>query len=276
MLLVSLIGALGFASVDLGLTTDTLPSAGYSAADTPFLDVSKLRGHLRLSGHTASSQHEKALLQTAAAVASNAQLSTEFLPLGTVPDAWMPASIALLESLAGTVSARATLNGSRLRIRGVGASNWKDAESRLRQALPEFIQADIEMIITDDGIDSRDLCKRAFAEFRTGAINFEESTILLRESARPSMDRAISLADACRSSTLVITGHTDATGPEAWNRQLSLARANVVADYLRQGGIAGERLRTEGAGSAVPLANNESRYGRSLNRRIEIRFESEP
>ena len=53
---------------------------------------------------------------------------------------------------------------------------------------------------------------------------------------------------------------------------LSLARAGAVAAYLDSRGIAKERLVVVGAGSSLPVADNATRYGRSINRRIEIQF----
>ena len=276
LLLVFLVGVLGFVSVDKGLPADMPPPAQYSAADTPRLEISKLLGRIRLSGHTASSRHENELLQAATRFVPASLTSADFRPLGTAPDFWAPASTALLDALAATTSATALVSGNLLQIRGVSAPAWAETERRLREALPDSVELDIEMIIADDGIDTLDLCARAFAEYRTGAIKFEESTTVLRESAKPALDRAISLANACRSSVIAVTGHTDASGPEAWNRRLSLARANSVAGYLEKGGVAAERLQTSGAGSSMPLANNDSRYGRGLNRRIEIRFQPAP
>jgi outer membrane protein OmpA-like peptidoglycan-associated protein len=95
----------------------------------------------------------------------------------------------------------------------------------------------------------------------------------MRRSAYPVLDRVIALADACRGSTLTITGHTDSTGNESWNQQLSLARAQAVATYLDSRGIAGDRLISVGAGSSLPIATNATRYGRGINRRIDIHFE---
>lgn len=120
--------------------------------------------------------------------------------------------------------------------------------------------------------DVLSLCGRAFAAFRHGPINFEESTTRLRSSAYPVLDRIIALADACRDSVIVITGHSDASGDEAANRTLSLDRARAVAEHLIAHGVSGERIEVAGAGSSVPVADNATRYGRSLNRRIEVVF----
>ena len=196
--------------------------------------------------------------------------------MGTAPDYWIASSVAVLDALSSTVSANALLIDDTVRIRGVGDARWDESARRLRRQLPAVMTLDVDMIVADDRVTVGDVCERAFAAYQTGAIRFEESTTRLRPSSRLALDRAISLADACRASRIAITGHTDASGPETWNRELSLGRADAVADYLVAGGIARSRLLTRGAGSSMPLATNATRYGRSLNRRIEIEFRQAP
>jgi len=116
------------------------------------------------------------------------------------------------------------------------------------------------------------LCVRAYADHKPGPVNFDESTATFRSSAVPVLQRIVALANTCRSAAIAITGHTDSSGDERWNVHLSLARAEAVVDYLVQRGIAAERLIATGAGSSAPIADNATRYGRGLNRRIEFVF----
>ena len=67
-----------------------------------------------------------------------------------------------------------------------------------------------------------------------------------------------------------MTGHTDASGSEGWNQHLSMQRAQAVGDYLVSGGVDRARLLLAGVGSSSPIADDSTRYGRSLNRRIDI------
>lgn len=258
--------------VNNGLAPDAVPPAAYSALDPARLDFSWHGTSLELAGHTASSRHEQQLIRVAARKFPDTRTRPEFSPLGVAPASWQTSSLAVLESLSATLSGHATLINSTVSIRGVATDAWHDAARHLRASLSESTQLDIEMMIVDVAIDTRELCERAFSEYRTGSVRFEESTTILRDSARLALDKAVSLASACRESVLSITGHTDASGPEAWNQALSLARANAVADYLEKGGVTRERLRTFGQGSSEPVASNRSRYARSLNRRIAIRF----
>lgn len=68
-----------------------------------------------------------------------------------------------------------------------------------------------------------------------------------------------------------IEGHTDRVGGAAYNRQLSLARARAVKDFLvDRGGVDGARLSTRGFGFDQPLAPNDDEAGRAKNRRVEF------
>jgi len=67
-----------------------------------------------------------------------------------------------------------------------------------------------------------------------------------------------------------VVGHTDSTGAEAYNQQLSEARASSVARYLESQGVLPARIVSRGAGESNPIASNDTAQGRSLNRRVEI------
>ncbi|MEZ5540476.1 MAG: OmpA family protein [Pseudomonadota bacterium] len=67
-----------------------------------------------------------------------------------------------------------------------------------------------------------------------------------------------------------VTGHTDSTGSEDYNMQLSRARAGSVARYLESRKVLPQRITTTGMGESSPIATNDTAQGRALNRRVEI------
>lgn len=67
-----------------------------------------------------------------------------------------------------------------------------------------------------------------------------------------------------------ISGHTDSTGKEHHNVNLSLRRAETVAYYLIDKGVLFDKVYFEGLGSSQPISDNTSEQGRSKNRRVEI------
>jgi outer membrane protein OmpA-like peptidoglycan-associated protein len=69
---------------------------------------------------------------------------------------------------------------------------------------------------------------------------------------------------------VTIYGHTDNTGSDAINQQLSNSRAQAVADYIVSNGVAANRLTTKGMSSSQPVADNSTAAGRTQNRRVEV------
>ena len=99
---------------------------------------------------------------------------------------------------------------------------------------------------------------------------FRQSSTEIRDSSFGTLARIIDFAYDCPRTVIAITGHTDASGDETWNRRLSLARAQAVADHLANGGIDPQRLTVSGLGSSEPIADNSTPQGRGRNRRIEF------
>ena len=67
-----------------------------------------------------------------------------------------------------------------------------------------------------------------------------------------------------------IDGHTDASGQESYNEQLSLRRAKSVGKVLVAVGIKEENIQLRGLGSSKPVASNDTAVGRTENRRVSI------
>jgi outer membrane protein OmpA-like peptidoglycan-associated protein len=69
---------------------------------------------------------------------------------------------------------------------------------------------------------------------------------------------------------VLIVGHTDNVGSDAYNMDLSQRRADAARSYLVSMGVPAERIRTQGRGESEPVAPNETEAGRQQNRRVEI------
>lgn len=250
--------------------------AAYSAADSPEFRISSYRALLVMTGHTRSALHERRLANAAREHFPAHDTQPEFYPLGVAPGWWDDATTGLVKLLVGMESPDAYLTQDALRIRAVveDTSIVEEQLQVLRKLLPPSTAIDTQFILLNRDSTAAAFCEQQYAAQTSGPIAFEESGTEMRMSAYPVLDRVIALADACRGAAITITGHTDSTGSESWNQQLSLARARTVANYLSSRGIAPDRLVTVGAGSSLPIADNATRYGRGINRRIDIHFES--
>ena len=272
--LLLLAGLFAMLRLDSGQPEQPLPAANYTALTSPELEISLRQDPLAIRAHTVSGEHERRIEAAASSRARSPIL--EFRPLGTAPGHWVEATERLLDTLAAGHAVKARLRDGALHMRAVVANpvEWQRRMQRLREIVPASAQDDIRITLLEQAPGVHELCAAAFAGFRSDPVSFDESGVQLRVSAYPALDRVIALADACRDARLTIVGHTDASGDEALNEALSLARARTVADYLDNRGIARERLAVVGAGSSSPIADNGTRYGRSLNRRIEFAWEA--
>lgn len=93
----------------------------------------------------------------------------------------------------------------------------------------------------------------------------------LQEGSGKILDQLISLLSAYPTNKVLIEGHTDSTGDPHLNLRLSELRATSVRDYLiKKGGYDIARFQVIGYGDTRPVADNNTKAGRSLNRRVEV------
>jgi len=98
--------------------------------------------------------------------------------------------------------------------------------------------------------------------------DFNKATI--KPAGRDVLDKAVKTLRDNPEVRVVVEGHTDSIGSDAYNQKLSERRARAVGDYLISQGIAASRITTRGYGKSRPVASNKTEAGRAENRRAEI------
>jgi outer membrane protein OmpA-like peptidoglycan-associated protein len=101
-------------------------------------------------------------------------------------------------------------------------------------------------------------------------ILFDFDSSSLRGSSRDELAEMADVFNRYNDTTIVVQGHTDSTGSEAYNQRLSERRAYAVESYLQNQGVRGSRIDSRGYGESKPKASNGSASGRQQNRRVEI------
>jgi outer membrane protein OmpA-like peptidoglycan-associated protein len=102
----------------------------------------------------------------------------------------------------------------------------------------------------------------------------------LRPEAGPALDKVVAVLRSYPKATVLIEGHTDAKGNDAYNQKLSERRADSVRRWLAGHGV-GTAVTTRGWGRARPVAPNtkpngaDDPEGRQKNRRVEITVNTE-
>jgi peptidoglycan-associated lipoprotein len=95
----------------------------------------------------------------------------------------------------------------------------------------------------------------------------------ISDEARAIIDEAITpFKQENRGVFFEVEGHTDATGPDAYNLRLGEDRAEAVRNYLRdQHGIALSRIEVMSYGESRPVVDNKTKDNRAVNRRVVIK-----
>ncbi len=101
-------------------------------------------------------------------------------------------------------------------------------------------------------------------------ILFAVDSATLAPEARQQLDEFARVMNEYPKTAILVQGHTDATGTEAYNQALSERRAEAVRNHLAMREVALDRVAALGYGEAYPVADNGTAQGRALNRRVSI------
>lgn len=101
-------------------------------------------------------------------------------------------------------------------------------------------------------------------------IFFESDSHLLLPGSMAELNRVLVFMEENPDLSVEIAGHTDNTGSEQHNQDLSGKRAEAVVEYLFSNGIDAKRLISVGYGDRKPVETNDSEEGRAMNRRTEL------
>lgn len=103
-----------------------------------------------------------------------------------------------------------------------------------------------------------------------GDVLFPTGESQMRRDNTSHLDGLANFLNQYPDRTVLIEGHTDNVGGEAFNQDLSQRRADSVREYLMDRGISSQRLTASGMGQRDPVASNDSATGRQQNRRVEV------
>lgn len=103
-------------------------------------------------------------------------------------------------------------------------------------------------------------------------VTFAVDSTAISPSMRNTLDGVAQSMVNYPNSLIDVMGHTDSTGSEQYNLDLSRRRADSVTNYLVSRGVARARVESIGYGEQYPVADNTSESGRAQNRRVEIRI----
>lgn len=103
-----------------------------------------------------------------------------------------------------------------------------------------------------------------------GNITFGTNSADLNANFFEVLNSVAIVVNEFNQTVIEVAGHTDSTGSDAYNQELSQRRAGAVAAYLGTRNVRQDRIITVGMGEARPVATNDTEAGRQSNRRVEL------
>ena len=101
-------------------------------------------------------------------------------------------------------------------------------------------------------------------------ILFDTDSYAIKPDTRDNLKELSPILLKYDDTNLKVLGHTDSTGPDNYNKTLSVHRAGAVKTFLISQGVSAQRLMITGYGESDPVATNDTPEGRQLNRRVEV------
>ncbi len=249
-------------------------SLGISLADN---------GKVTLDGILDSKSHNT-LHQAATTRYGKENVTDRILELDIPVAKGMPdAALLMLDKMSGLQSGRAMLVDQQIDIKGMSPSKMMLAEisKQLKSQTPSGYTLNLDLTAADSSGSAKPVaalssksCQRKLNKIlRRSKIHFNSGSAVIKKSSYKTLNKLARVAKQCPGMRIKIHGHTDSTGRNSNNRQLSKKRARAVANYLIKKGIAEKNLVAIGHGSSKPVASNKTSRGRARNRRIELTVE---
>jgi len=101
-------------------------------------------------------------------------------------------------------------------------------------------------------------------------ILFDINKAVLKDRSKSELAELAEILQKYENTNILLEGHTDDTGTEEHNLELSRLRSQSVANFLADQGVNASRFTIMGYGESQPIADNMTEEGRALNRRVEV------
>ncbi|PLK43146.1 OmpA family protein [Emticicia sp. TH156] len=137
----------------------------------------------------------------------------------------------------------------------------------LKRIMADYVPAMNENLM---GIASVEAYDEGLLVTMTKGNIFKVDSYMINENAKQDLLRIAYSLKQMPNTFVLVGGHADATGKNAYNEKLSRKRAVQVANYLRSAGVEENRLLVDGFGEKVPVHSNKYLAGRNKNRRVDF------
>jgi len=164
----------------------------------------------------------------------------------------------------------AQLEAQRAQLAADEANRLREQAERERAELRDRLQQQLNLVL-----ETRESARGLIVNMSDVLFDLNKAT--LKPGAREKLAKVSGILTAYPGLQIEIEGHTDSTGTDEYNQQLSERRAQSVQSYMIEQGIAAKDiLAVRGLGESTPVASNDNSAGRQQNRRVELVVSGDP
>lgn len=175
---------------------------------------------------------------------------------------------AIIGKIAGNAGVGAAIGGAV--GAGAGAMIGRHMDKVAKETAAQVQNAKIEEVKDKNGLDA------VKVTFDSGIL-FASSKANLNQGSKNELAKFSIVLKNNKDCHIDVYGHTDSTGNDGINIPLSNDRAQSVVNYLKSCGVSSSQFKNvSGLGSSQPVATNETKAGRQLNRRVEVFLYASP
>lgn len=175
---------------------------------------------------------------------------------------------AIIGKIAGNAGVGAAIGGAV--GAGAGAMIGRHMDKVAKETAAQVQNAKIEEVKDKNGLDA------VKVTFDSGIL-FASSKANLNQGSKNELAKFSVVLKNNKDCHIDVYGHTDSTGNDGINIPLSNDRAQSVVNYLKSCGVSSSQFKNvSGLGSSQPVATNETKAGRQLNRRVEVYLYASP
>lgn len=175
---------------------------------------------------------------------------------------------AIIGNIAGNAGVGAAIGGAV--GAGAGAMIGRHMDKVAKETAAQVQNAKIEEVKDKNGLDA------VKVTFDSGIL-FASSKANLNQGSKNELAKFSIVLKNNKDCHIDVYGHTDSTGNDGINIPLSNDRAQSVVNYLKSCGVSSSQFKNvSGLGSSQPVATNETKAGRQLNRRVEVYLYASP
>lgn len=156
----------------------------------------------------------------------------------------------------------------------VAGMGWPNVDAEAINAVEDpskfIVPLTTHTLVEDSALSERSDADSRSLDLSADVLFAVDEATLTGKATQEITAAATRIKDLDVSGTISVTGHTDSSGADDYNQDLSERRAESVAKELKPLLPSGVSIETAGKGESEPIASNETDEGKALNRRVTI------